>query len=103
MPLRRERWQSSRWPAPKAWEIKRVEADEEAFSEKGEDHEDAGGNADSGDGGSAVGKATDHHGVDDDHAHPADFGEDEREGEAKGGAKFVAEGGEGEHGGARRV
>ena len=76
----------------------RVQADKEAFTEKGEDDEDAGGDADGADGFGAVRKAADHHGVYDDHAHPTDFGEDEREGQVKSGAKFAAEDGEEGHG-----
>ena len=70
---------------------KGVEADEETFTKEGEDDEENGDEADGADGLGAVGKAADHHGVHDDHAHPADFGEDEREGEAQGGAEFAAE------------
>ena len=57
-----------------------VEADEEAFAEEGEYEEQAGTDADGGDGLGAVGKAADKHGVFDGHADPADFGEDERKG-----------------------
>jgi len=39
-----------------------VEADEEAFTEKGEDDEDAGADADGTDGLGAIWKAADHHG-----------------------------------------
>jgi len=79
-----------------------VEADEQAFAKKGEDDEEAGADADRADGLCAVGKATDHHGVDDDHAHPTDFGEDERESKTEGGAKLGAEDGEEGHGEERR-
>ena len=75
-----------------------VQADEQAFTKEGEDDEEAGADADGADGFGAVGETTDHHGVHDDHAHPADFGEDERKGEEQGGAKFVAEDGEEGHG-----
>ena len=75
-----------------------VQADEKAFAEEGEDDEEAGGDADGADGFGGIGKAADHHGVHDDHAHPADFGEDERKSEAEGGAKFAAEDGEEGHG-----
>ena len=78
-----------------------VEANEEAFAEEGEDDEEAGADADSTDGLGAVGQAAHHHGVDDDHAHPADFGKDEGEGQVQSGAKFVAE--DGEEGGMGRI
>jgi hypothetical protein len=74
-----------------------VEADEQALAEKDEYKEEAGTDADSGDGLGAVGKAADEHGVFDGHADPADFGEDERDGEVEGGAKFGAKSGPGEH------
>ncbi len=82
---------------------KRVEADEDAFTTEGENVEEIGADGYGADGHGAVGKAADHHGVDDAHAHPADFGEDEREGEAESGAEFGTEGGEGEHGSVERV
>ena len=74
-----------------------VEADEEAFAKEGEDDEEAGADADGADGFGGVRETADHHGVHDDHAHPADFGEDERKGEAKSGAEFAAEDGEEGH------
>jgi len=49
----------------------RVQADHKAFAEECENDEDAGTDADSTDGFGAVGEAADHHGVHDDHAHPA--------------------------------
>ena len=70
---------------------KGVEADHEALAEEGEDEEEAGADADGSDGLGAVGEAPDHHSVNDDHAHPADFGENEGEGETQGGAEFGAE------------
>jgi len=51
-----------------------VEADEKTLTEKGKDDEDAGADADGANGLGAVGEAADHHGVHDDHAHPADLG-----------------------------
>ena len=75
-----------------------VEADEEAFTKESEDEEEAGADADGGDGLGAVGKAADKHGVFDGHADPADFGEDEGNGEVQSGAKFGAQSGPGEHG-----
>ena len=58
-----------------------VEAEEDAGDAEGdgvvEDLAEGGG----GDGQGGVGHVSDHDGVDDAHRHPADFGEDEREGE----------------------
>ena len=68
-----------------------VEADEEAFPTEGEDDEEAGADADGGNGLGAIGKAADHHGVDDGHAHPAEFGEDEWQGEPECGRQLGAE------------
>jgi hypothetical protein len=82
---------------------KSVQANEEALTEKGEYQEEAGADADGADGFGAVGKTADHHGVNDGHAHPADFGEDERESEAEGGTEFVAENGEEGHGEFRKI
>jgi len=76
----------------------RVQADEEALAEEGEDDEDTGRDADRTDGFCAVGETTDHHGVHDDHAHPADFGEDERKSKAESRAEFGAEDGKEGHG-----
>jgi hypothetical protein len=81
----------------------RIQADHEAFAKKGEDDVQTGADADGADGLGAVGETADHHRVHDDHAHPADFGENERESKAKGGAKLAAEDlGEG-HGGVRKI
>lgn len=74
-----------------------VEADEQALAEKDEYQEEAGTDADGGDRLGAVGQAADKHGVFDGHADPADFGEDKRDGEVKGGAKLGAKSGPGEH------
>jgi len=68
-----------------------VEADEDALAKEGEDDEEAGADANRADGLGTVGESADHHGVDDHHAHPPDFGEDEGKGEVEGGAKFAAE------------
>ena len=76
----------------------RVQADEKPFAEEGKDDEDAGADAYCSDSFSTVGEAADHHGVDDDHAHPADFREDKGQGEAKRGTKFGTEDGEEGHG-----
>jgi hypothetical protein len=67
-----------------------VEPDEEPFAEEREDEEEAGADADGSDGLGAVGEAADHHGVDDGHADPTDFGEDKREGQMQSGAKLGA-------------
>ena len=75
-----------------------VEADEEAFTEEGEDEEEAGTDADGSDGLGAVGEAANHHCVHDGHADPADFGEDERKGQIESGAKLGTQSGPGEHG-----
>jgi len=74
-----------------------IESDEKTFTEEGEDDEDAGADADGTNGLGAIGEAADHHGVHDDHAHPAEFGENEREGKAKRGREFAAEWGKREH------
>ena len=74
-----------------------VEAYEEAFAEEGEDKEQTGADADGGHGLGTVGEAADHHGVHDGHADPSDFGQDERQGQVKRGAKLGAKGGPGEH------
>jgi hypothetical protein len=74
-----------------------VQSDEDPFAEESEDDEEARGDADRSDRLSRVGKAADHHGVYNHHAHPADFGKDEWKGEAKGGAEFAAEDGEEGH------
>ena len=63
-----------------------VETDKQAAAEEAEDVDEDAAEADGGDGYRAVGKTADHHGVDDGHGHPAEFGEDEREGQAQSGA-----------------
>lgn len=75
-----------------------VQTDEDAFAKESKDNEEAGTDADGTNGFGAVGEAADHHGVDDDHAHPADFGEDKREGEMQGGTEFGTEDWEEGHG-----
>jgi hypothetical protein len=75
-----------------------VEANEETFAKEGEDEEQAGADADGGYGLSAVGEAANHHGVHDGHADPADFGQNERQGQVESGAKLGAKGGPEEHG-----
>src|SRR5215467_2707386 len=67
----------------------RVESDEQAVAEKGQHVEQVGADADGTDGAGAVRKMADHHGVHDAHAHPADFGKNQRQSEPDGGTKFV--------------
>jgi hypothetical protein len=81
----------------------RVQADEDAFTEKGEDVKEVGADGNGADGYGTVREAANHHGVYDTHAHPTNLGEDEREGEAQGGAELGAEGREGEHETVERV
>src|SRR6202789_2142974 len=47
--------------------------------------------ADGADGFGAMSLATDHHGIDDGHGHPAEFGEDERDGQTQHGARFFGD------------
>ena len=68
-----------------------IEAEEETFTEERQHHEDSGTKADRAHGDRAVGQAADHHGVDDGHAHPAEFSEDQRKGEPERGAHFCAQ------------
>ncbi len=69
-----------------------VEAEEDAGDAEGdgvvEDLAEGGG----GDGEGGVGHVADHDGVDDAHRHPADFGEDEGEGEGEHGPDLLADG-----------
>ena len=69
-----------------------VEAEEDAGDAEGEgvveDLAEGGG----GDGEGGVGHVADHDGVDDAHRHPADLGEDERQGEGEHGTDLVADG-----------
>jgi hypothetical protein len=74
-----------------------VEANHETFTKESEDDEETGADTDGANGFGAVGKASNHHGVDDDHAHPAEFSEHQRKGEVEGGAEFGAKCGEREH------
>lgn len=67
---------------------KRVQSEKKAFAKKGQDHEDGGAKTDGAHGYGGVGQASDHHGVDDGHAHPAEFGKDQRESEAERRADF---------------
>src|SRR5437879_2572611 len=74
-----------------------VQAHQKAATEEREDNENVGAEADSAHSSSAIGKAADHHGVHDSHAHPAEFGEDERNGEPQSGAELGAKCVECEH------
>src|SRR6202051_3451335 len=69
---------------------KSVEAHEQSCAEKCEDDEDVRAEADGAHGGGAIGQMANHHGVHDGHAHPAKLGEDQREGKAHRGRKFLA-------------
>ena len=68
-----------------------VEAEEYTGDAEGdgvvEDLAEGGG----GDGEGGVGHVSDHDGVDDAHGHPAEFGEDEREGEREHGSELLAD------------
>jgi len=68
----------------------RVQADQEALAEENEDEKKAGSDADGGDGLGTVGEAANHHGVHDGHGNPADFGEDEGEGQMESGPQLGA-------------
>jgi hypothetical protein len=70
---------------------KGVQANHETFAKEGKDDEEAGADAHGTDGFGAKGKASNHHGVDDDHTHPAEFSEHQGEGEVKSGAKLGTE------------
>ena len=74
-----------------------VEADQESAAEKGQDVEQVGADADGADGAGAVRQVADHDGVHYAHAHPADFGKNQRQSEPDSGTKFVAKCLEGDH------
>ena len=63
-----------------------VEAEQQAHSEDGKRHVDRRADAHGANGGGA--ERRHHDGVDDAHAHPTQFGQDDRHGQAKHGAKF---------------
>ena len=69
---------------------KGIEANEKAAAEEGQDIEKVGTDADRTDGAGAVRKVADHDRVHNTHAHPADFGENQRQSEPDRGSKFVA-------------
>ena len=69
---------------------KRVQTDEKSTAEESQHMNENASQADGSDGRGAVGKPANHHGVDDGHAHPAEFGENERNRELQGGAEFGA-------------
>ena len=68
-----------------------VETDQQTFAEKRQHNKDVGAEADCAHGDGAVRKLADHHGVHDGHAHPAEFGEDERKREVNRWAQFARE------------
>src|SRR5437667_203643 len=68
----------------------RVQTDEKPTAKESQHMHKNASQTDRRDGRGAVGEPTDHHGVDDGHAHPAEFGEDERNRELQGGAEFGA-------------
>ncbi len=67
-----------------------VEADKQTAAEESQNIKKVRADAYRADGAGAVGKVADHDGVHDAHAHPADFGKDQRQCKADGGTKFVA-------------
>src|SRR6266851_6001006 len=70
---------------------KRIQSHEQTATKESQNNKNVGAQADGAHGGRAVGEPPDHHGVDDGHAHPAKFGEHERNGKLQGGADFSAE------------
>jgi hypothetical protein len=68
-----------------------IEAEQESLAKKRQHDEDAGTKTNRAHGHRTVGKAADHHGVHDGHAHPAKFGENQGERQAESGADFRAE------------
>ena len=69
----------------------RVQPNQQSCSKHGEDVDQNSTKAHGSDGHRAVRKAAHHHGVYDGHAHPADFGEDERQGQSQRRSKLGAE------------
>src|SRR5260370_10180940 len=67
-----------------------VQANQKPSAKKRKDVNKNAPKANGGNGHSAVGEATDHHGIDDRHAHPPELGEDQRKGEPPTGAEFGA-------------
>ena len=70
----------------------RVHAEKEAGGEDSEGVVESFPKPGGADGNRAVGEAADHDGVHDAHKHPAEFGEDQGEGEAQRGDKLLAQG-----------
>src|SRR5258708_2288749 len=67
-----------------------VQANQKPSAKKRKDVNKDAPKANGGNGHSAVGEATDHHGIDDRHAHPPELGEDQRNGELQSGPEFGA-------------
>ena len=79
-----------------------VQTDEESSAEEGKHmHEDA-SQADRGDGHGAIRQAADHHRVNNGHAHPAQFGEHQRNGQPQSGPDLRAKCLQSNHGGTAR-
>src|SRR6266851_8720416 len=68
----------------------RVQSHEQTATKEREHDKDIGTQADGAHGGRAVGEPPNHHRVHDGHAHPAKFGQHERNGKLQGGAEFGA-------------
>src|SRR6266702_8820125 len=81
---------------------KRVQANQKPPTKKRQHVNKKATQANGGDGHSAVGQAADHHGIHDGHAHPTEFGEDERNGKPQRGADFGAKCLQSDHGGTIR-
>src|SRR5260370_29698964 len=79
----------------------RIQSHQQATTKECEHDKNIGAQTYGAHGGRAVGQASDHHGVDDGHAHPAKFGKHERNGELQGGPEFGSKGLESRH--VRRV
>src|SRR6266404_5001579 len=76
-----------------------IESHQYAATEERQHDEKVGAEAYGAHGGRTVGEPPDHHRVDDGHAHPAKFGEDEWDSEPQGRTKFGAKCPECNHGG----
>src|SRR5580704_5158825 len=79
-----------------------VQAQKQTAAEQGENDKDVRTQADGAHSGRTVGQMADHHGVHDGHAHPAEFGKDERNSQPQRGAKFGAKCLETDHGRTKR-
>src|SRR5207245_2236817 len=74
-----------------------IEPDKHAAAEKSQDVEEVGTDADGTDGARAIRQVTNHDGIHDAHAHPADFCEHQWQSEPSGGAELVAKYREADH------